>query len=213
MQKTLIIIFGTFVLGFFVIFNGCSNNSVAYKFVLTNDNDISKHPKIFFPELAHDFGTVNANSRVEHTFAFTNEGTAPLDIKKIGKSCGCIATQKGAKVLQPGEASEITVAYSVGRYSGHRSKKVTVESNDPDNPQLTLTLTAEIPHSADTINKTKRFAYYRKTKKPNKSIVRTSKNVPQTSSIIPKPSPKLPKPAESISVGPKIIRSKNPRVK
>ena len=213
MKNTLILISGTFALGFLVIFNGCSSNSVGYNSVPTHDNDISKHPKIFFLEPLHDFGTVNANSQVEHTFAFINEGTAPLEIKKIGKSCGCIATHNGTKVLQPGEVSEITVAYSVGRYSGQRSKKVTVESNDPENPHLTLTLTAEIPHSADTINKTKHFAYYRKTKKPNKSIVRTAKNVPQTASILPKPSPKLPKPADSISGGPKIIRSKNPHVK
>lgn len=40
-------------------------------------------PKIFFESLAHDFGTVQPNKPLTHSFVFTNQGTAPLLIEKV----------------------------------------------------------------------------------------------------------------------------------
>lgn len=40
-------------------------------------------PKIVFESLTHDFGTVQPNKPLTHSFVFTNQGTAPLMIKKF----------------------------------------------------------------------------------------------------------------------------------
>jgi len=40
-------------------------------------------PKIFFESRAHDFGTVQPNTPLTHSFVFTNQGTAPLLIEKV----------------------------------------------------------------------------------------------------------------------------------
>ena len=40
-------------------------------------------PKIVFESRAHDFGTVQPNTPLTHSFVFTNQGTAPLLIEKV----------------------------------------------------------------------------------------------------------------------------------
>jgi hypothetical protein len=40
-------------------------------------------PKIVFESLTHDFGTVQPNTPLTHSFVFTNQGTAPLLIEKV----------------------------------------------------------------------------------------------------------------------------------
>jgi len=40
-------------------------------------------PKIVFESRAHDFGTVQPNTPLTHSFVFTNQGAAPLLIEKI----------------------------------------------------------------------------------------------------------------------------------
>jgi hypothetical protein len=40
-------------------------------------------PKIVFEKRAHDFGTVQPNTPLTHSFALTNQGTAPLLIEKV----------------------------------------------------------------------------------------------------------------------------------
>lgn len=40
-------------------------------------------PKIVFESQAHDFGTVQPNTPLTHSFVFKNQGTAPLLIEKV----------------------------------------------------------------------------------------------------------------------------------
>ena len=40
-------------------------------------------PKVVFESRAHDFGTVQPNTPLTHSFVFTNQGTAPLLIEKV----------------------------------------------------------------------------------------------------------------------------------
>jgi hypothetical protein len=40
-------------------------------------------PKIVFENPTHDFGTVQPNTPLTHSFVFANQGTAPLLIEKV----------------------------------------------------------------------------------------------------------------------------------
>ncbi len=40
-------------------------------------------PKVVFESRTHDFGTVQPNTPLTHSFVFTNQGTAPLLIEKV----------------------------------------------------------------------------------------------------------------------------------
>jgi hypothetical protein len=46
-------------------------------------NKLAGEPKIVFESQAHDFGTVQPNAPLTHSFVFTNQGAAPLLIEKV----------------------------------------------------------------------------------------------------------------------------------
>lgn len=102
-------------------------------------------PKIQFTELKHDFGTVNQNSELRHTFVFKNIGTGTLVIDKVKTSCGCTAALVSDKEIAPGGEGKIDVVFKTGSgYGGRSEKTITVTSNDPEHPTTTLTVSAEV---------------------------------------------------------------------
>ncbi|MFN5171120.1 MAG: DUF1573 domain-containing protein [Cyclobacteriaceae bacterium] len=87
-------------------------------------------PILTWEEKRYDFGDVVQGDRVEHTFRFTNTGTAALLITNVEVSCGC-TTPKGwtRDPIQPGERSELTIAFDSAGKNGKQIKVVTVVSN------------------------------------------------------------------------------------
>ena len=101
--------------------------------------------KIVFAELKYDFGKVTADNTLEHKFIFTNEGSSKLIIQSVNPSCGCTgATIGDKKEFDKGETGEIKVTFNTQGRSGVIEKTIMVTSNDPKNPQVTLSFTCEI---------------------------------------------------------------------
>ncbi|MBK9227515.1 MAG: DUF1573 domain-containing protein [Ignavibacteria bacterium] len=64
--------------------------------ILISSSEISASSgtaKILFTEESHDFGNVEQGNQLEYSFAFTNEGEAPLLIQNVQPACGCTALQ------------------------------------------------------------------------------------------------------------------------
>jgi len=101
---------------------------------------IRSSPKITFEETTYDFGKVERGKKITHYFNFKNTGDEVLEIIKVKKSCGCQLAKTTKKYLKPGESAKIMVVYDSKGYSGAVSKIVTVKSNDPANPEVTLTI-------------------------------------------------------------------------
>ncbi|MCX8043955.1 MAG: DUF1573 domain-containing protein [Desulfobacterota bacterium] len=101
-------------------------------------------PKIQFAELTHDFGTVNQNSELRHTFTFKNIGTEVLRIDKVSTSCGCTAALLSDKEIAPGGEGKIEAVFKTAGFQGRREKTITVTCNDPEHPTTTLTISADI---------------------------------------------------------------------
>src|SRR5687767_14798414 len=59
-------------------------------------------PVISFKTTEHDFGTINEGQVVEHTFALTNTGEAPLIIQNAQPSCGCTVPNWSKEPIPPG---------------------------------------------------------------------------------------------------------------
>ena len=97
---------------------------------VAQSQQLPEGPVITWEEKTHDFGDVIQGDRLEHTFRFTNSGTAPLIITNVEVSCGC-TTPKGwtRDPLAPGEKSELTVAFNSAGKNGKQVKVVTVVSN------------------------------------------------------------------------------------
>ncbi len=97
-------------------------------------------PKIVCDAPEFDFGERRNDEKVEHEFIIKNAGDGLLLIDKVKTTCGCTVAQPEKKDLQPGESTKIKATLSLASRQGPQTKQITVESNDPETPVLTLTI-------------------------------------------------------------------------
>jgi hypothetical protein len=103
-----------------------------------------KAPSIAFEYLTKDLGKVTQGQKATHIFKFSNKGLAPLEISRVESSCGCTAAILSSKVIQPGETGQIEVTVSTEGVVSKITKSVTVNSNDPLQPQMVLNVSADV---------------------------------------------------------------------
>lgn len=102
-------------------------------------------PSIEIPRMRQDFGEVFERAQYEYSFLVRNRGTADLIIEDVKPGCGCTVA-KFDKVISPGGEGKIDLVLDGSRVHGEFSKTATVTTNDPEHPQLTLTIAGkEIP--------------------------------------------------------------------
>ncbi|KGO93748.1 DUF1573 domain-containing protein [Flavobacterium subsaxonicum] len=88
-----------------------------------------KLPVAKFETMDHDFGTINAGEKVNYTYKFKNEGTAPLLISDAKASCGCTVPSYTKEPVQPGATGEVQVIFDSTGKSGDVQKTVTLTLN------------------------------------------------------------------------------------
>ncbi len=92
---------------------------------------------IIFTEEEYDFGTITAGDKVNHTFAFTNNGENPLIISNAKGSCGCTVPSFPKEPIPPGGSGEIFVEFNSAGKVGSQRKSVTITANtNPANTQV-----------------------------------------------------------------------------
>jgi hypothetical protein len=99
-------------------------------------------PQIVVEPMEHDFGDIVQGDVVKFTFKVRNEGDAPLEIT-ARPSCGCV-TPYYDRVIQPKQEGVIEAELRSAGFRGAQIKTIQVTTNDPDQPNLTLRLTANI---------------------------------------------------------------------
>src|SRR5216684_3899423 len=82
-------------------------------------------------------------------FKYENVGNAPVHFKSVHASCGCTTAQTQKDQVAPGEKGEITATFNIGDRTGLQVKTVTVETDDPKQPQTVLTFKATIAQLLD----------------------------------------------------------------
>lgn len=92
------------------------------------DATTSAYPVMSFDETQFDFGEIVQGTHVEHMFAFTNTGDAPLVITRASSSCGCTIPEFTREAIAPGERGELLVKFD-GSGRGTVSKNITVYTN------------------------------------------------------------------------------------
>ncbi|MBK6877690.1 MAG: DUF1573 domain-containing protein [Ignavibacteria bacterium] len=101
--------------------------------------------KILFTEESHDFGNVEQGEQLEYSFAFTNEGEAPLLIQNVQPACGCTGATVGEKTeYAKGESGEIKITFNTQGRDGHQEKSITVFTNDTESPEKVLKFSCDI---------------------------------------------------------------------
>ncbi|MDD5677731.1 MAG: DUF1573 domain-containing protein [Kiritimatiellae bacterium] len=100
-------------------------------------------PRLICDEPEYCFGTLSNTSDVPHTFVLANEGDANIDIYRVQNDCGCILVRLENRIIHPGEQIAVKVRFILAGRAGRQHKRVTIISNDPDQPRLTLSLVGE----------------------------------------------------------------------
>ena len=97
-------------------------------------------PKIQFDETVYDFGATSQVTTVSGIFHFKNTGAGILHVDPPKPSCGCTAAQVIPDTLPPGTAGIIPFTLNLGFNRGTLVKHITVHSNDPLTPEVSLTI-------------------------------------------------------------------------
>ncbi|MFB3879655.1 MAG: DUF1573 domain-containing protein [Armatimonadota bacterium] len=105
---------------------------------------LASAPRIEFTETSFDFGTIWQNEEVSHVFALRNTGDATLVIQPPKTTCGCAVAMPEGKEIAPGAQSSIKVTFRAGTYRDRVTKHIYVDSNDPAQPRVTLTVEAVV---------------------------------------------------------------------
>ena len=102
------------------------------------------NPKIMVWEDEYDFGDIIQGDKVSHTFIINNNGGDLLKIENVRASCGCTAAILGKEEIAPGKSTELKVTFNSDRRNGKQIKKVYITSNDPERPEIILTIKANV---------------------------------------------------------------------
>jgi hypothetical protein len=105
---------------------------------------LANAPLIKLENQIFDIGKMPVNQTKEVEFKFTNTGKSNLILRHIRSTCGCTAVQQGKSVIAPGETSSIKAVFSSGANPGIQHKNIFVYTNDPQNPEVALTVKGEV---------------------------------------------------------------------
>ncbi|QDS86344.1 hypothetical protein EC9_05050 [Rosistilla ulvae] len=87
-----------------------------------------------------DFGVMHRNTEGEHAFKIRNTGTGPLRLKVTGSTCKCTVGELESESIAPGETSDIKLTWKTRSSSAEFAQTATIQTNDPDNIELKLTV-------------------------------------------------------------------------
>ena len=145
-----------------------------------------------------DAGTI-ANNDIHHTaLKIANTGKTPLRISTIQTSCVCTLAHIPADglVIAPGTASDVEVTIDPKRIPGfHSNKTLTITSNDPDNTQVAVDVTAKVDPEFEVLPAKIDFGTFAKGELPEAKVrVRQLLDTPLelTAVTTPPPTPEQP---------------------
>jgi len=108
------------------------------------DVALENAPRIVLSKTQHNFGDVKEGNIVELDVTVKNNGLSNLEIGDIKTSCGCTAVLLTKKTLGPGMSGDMKIEFDTSNRNGTLTRTVTINSNDPVNPKMTVTLMINI---------------------------------------------------------------------
>jgi hypothetical protein len=97
-----------------------------------------------FDDPVADFGTVDQGTESVKVFVYRNKGNQLLRITDVTSTCGCTVAQPEPRELKPGASGQLRVSFKSGSFSGPINKSITVRSNDPTAPAVSLGVKANV---------------------------------------------------------------------
>jgi hypothetical protein len=108
-------------------------------------------PKAAVSTPLYDFGSALEGTMVNHTFTIKNDGQGYLDIRGIKTSCGCTTGNPSKTHVAPGDTSDIAVSFDTHFQKGHQVRTITAYTNDPNNPQVAMTMQGIVKKQVEAV--------------------------------------------------------------
>jgi hypothetical protein len=139
-----IVIFISFIAVFF-------NVIIQYGTIVIQPN---RKPILLCDTVSYNFGNIIVPEKALHIFLLENIGRDNLSILNITPGCGaCVEVTDFTKTpIPPGHSGTVTLTLLTQHLQGKVSKDALVKTNDPKNPNLILTLEAEVIRPEKTDN-------------------------------------------------------------
>jgi hypothetical protein len=102
-----------------------------------------KLPELVFESDRVDLGVANAFESITTEIPFSNSGNAPLHIMTIGSDCRCAVSEWDREVM-PGEKGKISVKVDTSTLRGAVSRRLTINSDDQEDPLRIVVLDAVV---------------------------------------------------------------------
>jgi uncharacterized cupredoxin-like copper-binding protein len=98
----------------------------------------------------HNFGKIDQDQSVEHTFIFKNNSNETITIENAKASCGCTGTVISEKAVKPGAEGKILVKFTPPKGTrGSVQKTVSVYLKGETSPHTVLRFSAEVRTDLD----------------------------------------------------------------
>jgi hypothetical protein len=125
-----------FLLSFLLLIS-CQNDFTYHPYIdliqspFTADENSQKvlMPKIEFNQDLFDFGEMKQKETYNAEFRFKNIGDAPLLIRSVQTSCGCLVSNWPKEPIAPGSNAIISVVFYSENLVGKQNKKVILVTN------------------------------------------------------------------------------------
>ncbi|MFC1539813.1 DUF1573 domain-containing protein [Candidatus Latescibacterota bacterium] len=107
-------------------------------------------PSINFYETDYYFGTIYEGEKLSHTFKYSNIGTDEI-IVSTEVTCNCTASMLKGNKIAPDKSGEILIEYDTKGKKGNTRQLVIVRTNDPENPEVKLFVSANVIRNVEVI--------------------------------------------------------------
>lgn len=102
-------------------------------------------PVMEVSELKHDFGSIEPDQVLEHTFPIKNVGDATLTIDGLRSSCGCVTLEMSSLEIPPEGSADLVAELDPQHYGGPSPNiSAYVYANDPEREITVFNVVAEI---------------------------------------------------------------------
>jgi len=106
---------------------------------------VAATPRLQMDTTNYDFGPVVRGFDYTHEFVVVNAGTSVLHLTHVQAMCPCTEASVDDDTLDPGESTVLRVVLDTATLNaGATTKNIIVQSDDPTNPRLYLTVTATV---------------------------------------------------------------------
>ena len=112
-----------------------------------SEKELANAPHALLSDTSVDFGSVSPESgKLTRTVTLTNTGKSPLLLRRIQSADPAVSIKCSATKIKPGHKAEITLTLNPSQLSpatltqGYLNSRLTLITNDPDNPTQTIRL-------------------------------------------------------------------------